>query len=90
MKAIEGQLGRTPGGPRWGPRVIDLDILSFDDLIRADQGLTIPHPEMEKRRFILDPLSEIAPGWVHPESKKSVEVLLKECSEQKCIRLERS
>ena len=87
LKRIEKELGRSPGGLRWGPRVIDVDILSYDDLIFTEEGLTIPHPEMERRRFVLEPLSEIAPGWVHPVSGKTVEVLLKKCLEQKCVRL---
>jgi 2-amino-4-hydroxy-6-hydroxymethyldihydropteridine diphosphokinase len=87
LKKIERERGRSAGGLRWGPRILDLDILSFDDLILAEQDLTIPHPEMERRRFVLEPLSEIAPGWVHPVSQKSVEVLLQECPEQKSFRL---
>jgi 2-amino-4-hydroxy-6-hydroxymethyldihydropteridine diphosphokinase len=87
LKKIEREQGRSAGGPHWGPRVLDLDILSFDDLILAEQDLTIPHSEMERRRFVLEPLSEIAPGWVHPVSQKSVEVLLQECPEQKRSRL---
>jgi 2-amino-4-hydroxy-6-hydroxymethyldihydropteridine diphosphokinase len=87
LKRIEKNLGRFSGGPRWGPRVVDLDILSFDDLILSEEGLTIPHPEMERRRFVLEPLSEIAPGWVHPVSGKPVEILLEECPAQKSIRV---
>lgn len=87
LKRIERELGRSPGGIRWGPRVMDLDILSFDDQILTEEGLTIPHPEMERRRFVLEPLNEIAPEWVHPVSGKTLEVLLRECPEQKCVRL---
>lgn len=87
LKTIEKDLGRSPGGLRWGPRVVDLDLLSFDDLILSEGNLTIPHPGIERRRFVLEPLSEIAPGWVHPVSGKSVEVLLEECPFQKSIRL---
>lgn len=86
VKAIEEELGRVPG-PRWGPRVIDLDIISYDNLFLSEEGLKIPHPEMERRRFVLEPLAEILPHWIHPVSQKSVEVLLKECPKQGCVRL---
>lgn len=85
-KAIEEELGRAPG-PRWGPRVIDLDIISYDNLVLSEEGLKIPHPEMEQRRFVLEPMAEILPHWVHPVSQKSVEALLKECPKQGCVRL---
>jgi 2-amino-4-hydroxy-6-hydroxymethyldihydropteridine diphosphokinase len=85
-KAIEEELGRVPG-PRWSPRGIDLDIISYDNLFLSEKDLIIPHPEMERRRFVLEPLAEILPHWVHPVSQKSVEVLLKECPKQGCVRL---
>jgi 2-amino-4-hydroxy-6-hydroxymethyldihydropteridine diphosphokinase len=87
LKEIEKELGRSPQGPRWGPRVVDLDILSFDGLVLDEQGLTVPHPELGRRRFVLEPLLEIAPDWIHPVSGKSVEVLLAECPPQKSVRL---
>jgi 2-amino-4-hydroxy-6-hydroxymethyldihydropteridine diphosphokinase/dihydroneopterin aldolase/2-amino-4-hydroxy-6-hydroxymethyldihydropteridine diphosphokinase len=51
---------------RWGPRTIDLDILLFDDLILNEENLTIPHPRMHEREFVLKPLNEIAPQAFHP------------------------
>jgi len=65
LKGIEGDLGRTPG-PRWGPREIDLDLLLHDDLVLREPDLTIPHPRLAGRAFVLEPLAEIAPDVVHP------------------------
>ncbi|NII27714.1 2-amino-4-hydroxy-6-hydroxymethyldihydropteridine diphosphokinase [Pseudoflavitalea sp. X16] len=64
---------------RYGPRIIDIDILFFNDAIINDPALTVPHPEVQNRRFALTPLQEIAPGLVHPVLKKSVDQLLQEC-----------
>lgn len=64
-KAIEQAMGRRPG-PRWGPRPIDLDVLFYDDLCLEGETLTLPHPRMAERAFVMVPLAEIAPGWVHP------------------------
>ncbi len=64
-KAVERELGRVPG-PRFGPRLIDVDILLYDDLAIATAELTIPHPRMAERPFVLVPLAEIAPEFVPP------------------------
>jgi len=61
----EATLGRTPG-ERWGPRAVDIDLLLFDDSVIESQDLTVPHPRMHERRFVLEPLAEIAPEVVHP------------------------
>ncbi|MEA2833049.1 MAG: 2-amino-4-hydroxy-6-hydroxymethyldihydropteridine diphosphokinase [Methylobacteriaceae bacterium] len=60
LKKLETDLGRT-AGLRWGPRVIDIDILFYDDLTSADADLTLPHRELFRRAFVLVPLAEIAP-----------------------------
>lgn len=65
LKHIEADLGRKPSA-RWAPREIDLDLLAYDEAILADDFLTLPHPEMDQRRFVLEPLCDIAPDWVHP------------------------
>lgn len=74
---IEQQLGRTRK-EKWGPRIIDLDILDYDGIIMDTKILTLPHPEMAKRRFVLEPLSEIAGETVHPLKKKTFSDMLKE------------
>ena len=62
---IEDAMGRTRE-KRWGPRVIDLDLLFYGQSILSEPGLTIPHPELHKRRFVLVPMTEIAPYFIHP------------------------
>ena len=63
---------------KWGPRIMDLDIIFYDDLISEDDYATLPHPRMEEREFVLIPLNEIAPNKIHPILKKRVFKLLKE------------
>lgn len=63
---------------KWGPRIIDLDIIFYDDLITEDDEITIPHPRMEEREFVLEPLNELAPNKIHPLLKKRVFRLLEE------------
>ncbi|MBI5739163.1 MAG: 2-amino-4-hydroxy-6-hydroxymethyldihydropteridine diphosphokinase [Nitrospirae bacterium] len=79
LKKIEEEVGRLPTS-RWGPRVIDLDILLYDDLTMKTGELEIPHPGISEREFVLKPLAEIAPDKVHPVLKKSIKSLLKELS----------
>ena len=55
---------------KWGPRTLDLDLLLYDDLILETPTLTLPHPRMTERAFVLVPLAEIAPDWVHPVTEK--------------------
>ncbi len=62
---IEAQLGRVRG-QRWGPRIVDIDLLFVDDMVLESQELTLPHPRMHERRFVLEPLAEIAPHVRHP------------------------
>jgi len=81
LKNIEDELGRLPD-VRWGPRIIDLDILLYGDLVMKTPELEIPHPAMKDRDFVLKPLAEIAPDKVHPVFRKSMKELLEEISEE--------
>ena len=76
IKDIERELGRKPEA-RWAPREIDIDIIAYDDVVMVDEDLTLPHPDMDQRRFVLEPLSEIAPEWLHPVLGQTVGELLK-------------
>ena len=71
VKKIERGMGRTPS-IKWGPRVIDIDILLYDLCVIMTEGLQIPHPYMLERKFVLAPLSEIAPNVIHPLQNKLI------------------
>lgn len=71
IQKIEHEAGRTRE-IHWGPRTLDLDILFYDDLVTADNILVIPHPEIEKRDFVLTPLKQIAPYMIHPLLNKRI------------------
>lgn len=73
--SIERSMGRQRLIPK-GPRVIDIDILFFDDQIENSADLTLPHPALHQRRFVLEPLAEIAPKVQHPILKQSVKEML--------------
>ncbi|MDK2786321.1 MAG: dihydroneopterin aldolase / 2-amino-4-hydroxy-6-hydroxymethyldihydropteridine diphosphokinase [Thermotoga sp.] len=81
LLAIEREMGRVRT-VKWGPRVIDLDIVFYEDLIVNEEGLIIPHPDAHNRLFVLEPLSEIAPDLVHPVLKKTVQELLIELKQR--------
>jgi len=66
LARIETELGRVRDGVRFGPRVIDLDILLYGDEVVEGSTLSIPHPRMHERAFVLVPLAEVAPNWQHP------------------------
>ncbi len=83
---IERKMGRKREN-KWGPRNIDLDILLYADLIMNSDRLTLPHPQMHKRKFVLLPLTRINPNLLHPLLKKNVTELLNECSDRSEVRL---
>lgn len=77
VKLIETDMGRTPTF-RYGPRIIDIDILFFDDLVLDDERLTIPHSRITERAFVMVPLDEIAPFLVHPRLQRTIHDLIAE------------
>lgn len=78
--AIELAMGRVRT-KKWGPRLIDIDLLFYGGEVRDTKSLILPHPGIPERRFTLLPLSEIAPEFIHPMLKKTVVDLLRECSD---------
>jgi 2-amino-4-hydroxy-6-hydroxymethyldihydropteridine diphosphokinase len=91
LKQIETTMGRKRvRGKRWGSRIIDLDILFFDNEIINKRTLKVPHPELHNRRFVLAPLSELAPQLIHPKLSVSVSELLAGVRDTKKIHLLRA
>lgn len=77
---IEADMGRERR-QRWGPRLIDIDIICIDDLIWNSPTLSLPHPHLQERNFVLYPLAELCTNWKHPVLKKSLQQLLEECKD---------
>jgi 2-amino-4-hydroxy-6-hydroxymethyldihydropteridine diphosphokinase len=78
LKRIEKQVGRQPSAIRFGPRILDMDIILFDQLVVNAPELQIPHPRMHKRRFVLQPICDIEPTVLHPVRQKTACELLAE------------
>lgn len=81
---VEERMGRHRT-EQFGPRVIDIDIMFYNDEVIHEPHLTIPHPQLQNRRFALVPLNEIAPKLVHPVLNKTLEELLVECQDQLAV-----
>lgn len=82
LGSVETALKRERRMPK-GPRTIDIDILLYGDRVIDSPGLTVPHPRMARRRFVLEPLAELAPDLVHPVSGATVQVLLSSVLDQR-------
>ena len=81
LMAIERWLGKQKKS-KWGPRTIDLDIIYYDEKIIAEKDLIIPHPNMYLRNFVLTPMMEVAPDFIHPVLKKTTRSLLRDCPDR--------
>jgi 2-amino-4-hydroxy-6-hydroxymethyldihydropteridine diphosphokinase len=81
LQALEKEFGRRPKKIMNEARPLDLDLIAFGREVRATKVLTLPHPRAHERRFVLEPLSEIAPGLILPGQKKTVKELLRELPE---------
>ncbi len=75
LQGLEDRAGRQRPYPN-APRTLDLDIVAIDDMLRAAPDPVLPHPRAHLRRFVLQPLADVAPGWVHPSLGVTVEALL--------------
>lgn len=83
LLGIEARFGRVRG-ERWGPRTLDLDLLLYDQEVMDTPGLTVPHPRLHERLFVLEPLSEVAGGAVHPVLARTIGELLQQARSQGC------
>ena len=83
---IESQFGRIRGEKQYSSRVIDIDILLYEDQVIDEESIKIPHPLMHERKFVLVPLCEIAPDMLHPEKKESFSSLLQNCKDKGKVR----
>jgi 2-amino-4-hydroxy-6-hydroxymethyldihydropteridine diphosphokinase len=86
LLAIEDQFGRVRQ-ERWGARTLDLDLLFYGDRQMDLPHLQIPHPRLQERAFVLVPLAEIAPDWIDPRDRQTVQQLLNQINPQDCHRL---
>lgn len=86
IQSIESELGRVARF-HWGPREIDIDIIFMDGLEVNEDDLIIPHPEMNKRAFVLVPLNQVAPEWIHPILGKSVREMEMQISKKGVLRI---
>ena len=85
-KEMEKNLGRKKSSILWGPRAMDIDILFYDRLVIATEELTIPHPGLHLRKFVLLPLNEINKDFIHPVLNKSVSELLEESEDKEVVK----
>lgn len=81
---IEHLMGRDRN-EKYGPRTIDIDIIFFNHQVIRQDGLIVPHPEMTNRRFVLEPLNEIIPAYIHPVYYKTITELLRDCKDELAV-----
>jgi len=77
LKDFEKKCGREENPVRWAPRVLDMDIIAYNSLAIRSDTLIIPHPEYHKRLFVLLPLKEVLPDWVHPDQAQTIDNMIK-------------
>ncbi len=85
-KAIELELGRIRKAARYTSRLIDIDLLFYDALVFHEPNLELPHPRMIDRRFVLEPLAEVAADFIHPVFQQSIVALLEDCSDELAVK----
>jgi len=85
LLGIESVMGRVRK-EKWGPRLIDLDLLFYDNIVFKKKGISLPHPEIQKRKFVLTPMSEISESFIHPVLKKTIKTLLQESLDTSVIK----
>lgn len=76
LKSYEKRAGRDLAGRRWGPRILDLDIIACGNLVIHEETLIIPHPEYHRRPFVLLPMKEVFPGWTDPETGRHIDEMV--------------
>lgn len=81
LKSFEERAGRDLNAPRWSNRLIDFDIITYDNEVMVQDALTIPHPEYQNRHFVLYPMLDILPTWKDPASGKTIPEMINEAPE---------
>lgn len=85
LLTIESRIGRIRN-KKWESRIIDIDIIFYENYLISTDNLTIPHPFLEKRNFVLEPLNELIPEFIHPRLRKSIRQLTTECTDASWIK----
>lgn len=78
LKKFEAEMGRKKRAKRWSPRILDLDIITYGNLVIHSENLIIPHPEYTRRLFVLYPMRQIYPSWIDPETNRSIHDIIEQ------------